>query len=140
VDEMRSQVIALLSRFTKEKLARVSPLVYERLYSLPEEARDRRELIILAAAVHYAWLKDARSVTYLERLFFNWQAHGVPRWALKRLAEADTLVDRKLLKELGYHGESDEPLDFSADEYYRFYRRPAVGGQEGRDRGKSSQA
>jgi len=130
VAELKGRVIDLITRFVKEKLARLSPLAYERLYSLPDEARDARELSILAAAVYYALLKDARTVTYLERLFFNWQAHGVPQWALKRLSGADFTVDPELLKELGYHGETDAPLDFSADEYYRFYRRPAVGDKE----------
>lgn len=134
--ELKDRVTDLITRFIQEKLARLSPLAYERLYSLPEEARDARELAILAAAVYYAFYKDARSVTYLERLFFNWQAHGVPQWALRRLNGTDFPVDRELLKELGGHGESDAPLDFSADEYYRFYRRPAVGDKEGRSGGQ----
>lgn len=136
MEELRTRVVGLISRFVKEKLARVSPLTYERLYSLPEEARDVRELRILAAAVYYALLKDARSVAYLERLFLNWQAHGVPQWALKRLAAADPPPDQDLLKELGYDGESDAPLDFRNDEYYRFYRGAALGVKEGRSSGQ----
>ncbi len=87
--DLDKRATELISRFVKEKLGRVSPLWYERLYSLPSEAKNDRELKILMLAVHYALIQDARSVNYIERLFFNWQEYGVPRWALKRLAAAD---------------------------------------------------
>ncbi len=125
--DLDKRATELISRFVKEKLGRVSPLWYERLYSLPSEAKNDRELKILMLAVHYALIQDARSVNYIERLFFNWQEYGVPRWALKRLAAADPPVGKELLEELGYHGETDEPFDIRSDEYYRFYRRSTLG-------------
>lgn len=131
MEELKRRVVALLNRFVREKLARVSPLAYQRLYSLPDEAESPRDLKILALAVYYALAKDVRSVPYLERLFFNWQAHGVPQWALRCLAGAGELADWELLKEFGYNGEDDAPLDFRADEYYRFYRGAALGDKGG---------
>ncbi|MGI6129107.1 MAG: hypothetical protein ACOYEO_03300 [bacterium] len=125
--EHKEQVIKLISQFVAEKLGRVSPLWYERLYTLPAEAKNVRELKILMLAVHYAMVKDARSVSYVENLFFNWQEYGVPRWVLKRLAAADPPVGKELLEELGYRGETDEPFDIRSDEYYRFYRGSTLG-------------
>ncbi|HKM38813.1 MAG TPA: DnaD domain protein [bacterium] len=127
VQELEKQTVQLISRFVKEKLGRLSPLWYERLYSLPSEAKSKRDLKILVLVVYYAWQKDVRSVRYLENLFFNWREHGVPGWVPKRLAAADPPVEDELLKEFGYHGETDRPFDVRADEYYRFYRRSTVG-------------
>ena len=125
--DRREQAIKLISRFVTEKLGRVNPLWYERLYTLPSEAKDKRELSILMLAIHYALMKDARSVNYVENLFFNWQRHGVPQWALKSLADAEPPVGKDLLGELGYRGETEEPFDIRSDEYYRFYRGSTLG-------------
>ena len=125
--EYKEQAVQLISRFVAEKLGHVSPLWYERLYSMPSEAKNDRELKILMLAVHYAMQKDARSVSYVEHLFFNWQEFGVPRWVLKRMAGADPPVGKELLEELGYRGETEEPFDIRSDEYYRFYRRSTLG-------------
>lgn len=127
MQELEKQAMKLISRFVEEKLGRVSPLWYERLYSLPSEAKNMRDLRILMLAINYALVQDARSVNYVENLFFNWQEYGVPRWVLKRLASADPPVGKELLKEFGYHGETDEPFDIRSDEYYRFYRRSTLG-------------
>lgn len=127
MEELEKKTVQLISRLVEEKLGRLSPLWYERLYSLPAEAKSKRDLKILALAIHYAMLRDVRSVRYIENLFFNWQEYGVPRWVLKRLAAADPPVGEELLKEFGYHGETDRPFDIRADEYYRFYRRSTLG-------------
>ncbi|NLG85845.1 MAG: hypothetical protein GX489_01260 [Firmicutes bacterium] len=127
IKDYKEQAVQLISRYVVEKLGRVNPLWYERLYTLPSEAKNDRELKILMLAVHYAMWRDIRSVSYVEQLFFNWQECGVPRWVLKRLASADPPVGKELLEELGYGGETDEPFDIRSDEYYRFYRGSTLG-------------
>ncbi|NMA55587.1 MAG: DnaD domain protein [Firmicutes bacterium] len=125
--KLEKQAVQLISRFVTEKLGRLSPLWYERLYSLPSEATNEREFKMLILAIYYALLRDVRSVRYVENLFFNWRECGVPQWALRRLAAADPPIESELLKEFGYYGKTDRPFDVRDDEYYRFYRPSTLG-------------
>ncbi len=70
MEELEKKTVQLISRLVEEKLGgRLSPLWYERLYSLPAEAKSKRDLKILALAIHYAMLRDVRSVRYIETCF-----------------------------------------------------------------------